>query len=412
MSTKTDEPTTTDHGSRGHHPYSPSTLQAREASPCFKPRGGTSEAAELGTRQHEAVESRVDDPLLSDEAIAAVARALSMVDNLKALIAPLPFEELVEQYLPLDSEIIEAPDGTKWEGTTAGFPDRVIVWRPTGYEENERHAALFDWKFGRYGVPPAEENRQGHAYMLGLQTRLAKQGLQLKSCQVTFFSPHRDEEPTSHTFRDGFESLGAELVTIVRRSEAIDKAIESRGFAGLTPDERKLVITSTKCRFCARLGLCPAMVELGMPIAKALKPLKVPDDVHGFNERDPKVLARDLVVADILKAWAEERRRRIVGLAIDHPEDDRYIPEGYALSAAYPREVTNPANLLTFLRKEFGWKVVEENITIPLTKFEKRLSEAAPRGEKTAAVENFQQRLEAAGLTQVAAKPVVSLRMR
>lgn len=409
MSTENTNP---DHAARGHHPYSPSTLGTREESPCFKPREGTNEAAQRGTLQHEAVEARSDEVGLSDEEAAAVARALSMVDNLKALIKTT-FEEFTEVSLPVDEEVITSASGEVWTGTTAGFPDRVIVWRPEGYAENERHAALFDWKFGRYGVPKAIENRQGHAYALGMRKLLADRGLVLKTIQVTFFSPHRDEEPTSHTFRENdFDRLYAELVTIVRRSETIDKALEARGFSGLTPDEEPLVIASSKCRFCARLGFCAKVGGLAHAIAVKAKPLKVPADVQGFNERDPLVLARDVIVADIVKAWAEERRKRIVGLAIDHPEDDRYVPEGYHLSASYPREVLDEHKLLTFLRKRFGRKIVEELITVPLTKFEKFLGEQAARGEKTAAIELFQQELENAGLTRRAARPTVSLRMK
>lgn len=68
--------------------------------------------------------------------------------------------------------------------------------------------------------------------------------------------------------------------------------------------------------------------------------------------------------------------------------------------------------MMAFLRKKFGPKMVLEEITIPLTNFEKRISEQAPRGQKTAAVEAFAQELEDNKLVERSKVPVVALRMK
>lgn len=412
------------HAGRGHHPYSPSTLQARELSPCFKPRQApvseaASEASKRGTMQHEAVEKGADHQDLSDEEADAVAAAIRLVDNSKAIVRKgqpdVEIVELTEPFLPIDDLEVESPKGERWLGSTAGYPDKVLVWRPKDYDTHERHALIPDWKFGRYAVADARVNRQGHAYLMGVAHHLAKQGLKLRSAQVLFFSPHRGEAPTSCTFRDEdglFSRMYSELVAIVRRSQAIDHAIEKKGFAGLTADERALVRTSPKCIFCDRLGLCPAITALGSQIALAAKPLEAPKDVNGFAERDPVELAKVIVLGDILKAWAEQRRKRAVQLALDHTEDDRYIPEGYKLSSSYPRKTKNPMELMAFLKERFGPDVVAENVSIPLTNFEKLVAAKAERGQKTAATEEFAEELESKGFTEKSTVPVVCLRMK
>lgn len=418
--TKTNE--VIDHGARGHHPYSPSSLQARELSPCYAPRQqsteSAAEASRRGTLQHEAVEKVEDNDTLSDEEADAVARAVNMVDNAKALIQTKLYEgetidDFQEEYLAIDDEKMG-----EWIGTTGGFPDRALVWRPKGYAPDERHAIIYDWKFGRYAVAKAQHNRQLHSYMLGLRHFLWKRSLRLRSCQGVFFSPHRNEEPNSYTFREEtdptvFDRIYGELVTIVHRSKKIDTAIEKRGFEGLSESELALVIPSPKCVFCGRLAKCPKIAEIAEKIALAAKPLEVPKgNIHGFDENDPEALRKAVVVGDIVSAWAKQRRARIVALAIEHPDDDRYVPEGYKLSSSYPRKVVDPKKLLALLTKKFGRKAVLEEITIPLTNFSKRLSEAAPRGEKTAAVEAFDAELEAANVVAKSTLPVVSLRMR
>lgn len=427
MNEQPKQPKQDGHAGRGHHPYSPSTLQARELSPCFKPRQApvsenASEASKRGTMQHEAVERGEDHADLSDEEADAVAAAIRLVENSKAIISKnnpgIEIEELTEPFLPVDNYLIPAPNGQDWVGTTAGYPDKVLIYRPKDYAENERHALIPDWKFGRYAVAEARVNRQGHAYLLGVRHLLAQRGLKLRSAQVLFFSPHRGEAPTSHTFRNTdedagtFDRLYAEVLAIVRRSAVIDHAIEKKGFSGLIPDERALVRTSPKCIFCDRLPLCPAIGALGSQVALAAKPLEAPKDINGFSERDPVELAKVVVLGDILTSWAKQRRSRVVQLALDHPEDDRYVPDGYMLSPSYPRKIVKPIEFLEFLKERFGETLVSETVSIPLTKFEKVISTQAERGQKTAAVEAFGEELEAKGFTARSTVPVVALRMK
>ena len=56
-----------DHGSRGHAEFSPSSLKYVASCAGFKGREGTNEAAEKGTRIHEALEVRDPSALHNEE---------------------------------------------------------------------------------------------------------------------------------------------------------------------------------------------------------------------------------------------------------------------------------------------------------------------------------------------------------
>src|SRR5262245_5402353 len=161
---------------RVHHPYSPSTLQAREGCAKFQPdhSAPVHETAEIGTRQHNAVETQTDDPKLLDYRAAAVVDCIKFAEErFKAFPGGTM---LKEAYLPVDDEHILNPDWVTWQqnpkalkkdeprrlflGTTAGFADVAIV------SKDETEGEVIDWKFGRNAVEEASNNLQGISYGL------------------------------------------------------------------------------------------------------------------------------------------------------------------------------------------------------------------------------------------------------
>ena len=58
--------------------------------------------------------------------------------------------------------------------------------------------------------------------------------------------------------------------------------------------------------------------------------------------------------------------------------------------------------------EDFAWSVID----LPLTPIEDKVSEQAPRGQKTATLEQFSEELATAGLVTKSAVPTVSLRMK
>ena len=89
-----------DHGSRGHHPQGPSQLKALKLCSGFENRPGTTAAAEMGTRIHEALEVRDPSNLESELEIELYNKCTRAEDS---LIAEYFGEEEYERYneLPL-----------------------------------------------------------------------------------------------------------------------------------------------------------------------------------------------------------------------------------------------------------------------------------------------------------------------
>src|SRR3970282_429181 len=87
---------------RAHHPYSPSTLQARESCPKYAPMNTESAASLKGTRQHDAIETAEGKPLLTDHEALAVAECLAYADNVaKKYPGGTIFKE---EYFSIDQE--------------------------------------------------------------------------------------------------------------------------------------------------------------------------------------------------------------------------------------------------------------------------------------------------------------------
>ena len=238
---------------RGHHPYSPSSLNSLNASPCYKSRSETNVAAERGTLQHAVADAVEDNHELTDEEAYAVSRALVLLDSIRNEVRAAGFEphEIGETYLPIDDVEVRDEQGNIWKGTTGGYPDKVIYWFP---DEHTFGCAVTDWKFGRYAVTPAEYNMQGWAYVLGAKKLL---GRKLARGRVTFFSPPRGAPPTVFEFSD--EMIEGRRLAIMKTVEEAknfhQRAGPRRGWLTLSREVwSKLFRTSDKpCQFCYRL---------------------------------------------------------------------------------------------------------------------------------------------------------------
>jgi hypothetical protein len=382
--------------SRVHHPFSPSSLQAREASPCFQPRSTVTEAAERGTLQHTAAESEEEFLQLSDAEAQAVAQVKARVAELEAEYAP-DGALFKEAYWPIDNEPFMHA-GETYHGTTAGYADVVLV-SPT-----QQRAHIFDCKFGRYAVEPAANNLQGIAYALGVLNEARKQGIRLREITVEFYAPHI-EDTSKHTFVEAeFPLLYTRVAAVVHRSQAIDTAlmVEPLDLALYQP-------TSSACTFCARLGTCEAVASLALNISGKYRPLTVPDDIRGFSLNHPSAAALGLAVAQTVKEWATEYRKRLTSKALDDPT---FVPEGYRLDVRTPRKICDKAAFLDVANTFLTPEEILDCTDYPLTVFEARIESKAPRGGKSHVSDNFKAALEEARAVERATTPVVSLRMK
>lgn len=324
--------------------------------------------AVIGTKQHDMVDSQVDDPTLPDYRAMAVADCIAFAQS--RIDANPGCTVLREEYLPIDDEVIVA-GGVPFTGTTAGYLDIGLVTK------DGRKAEVIDWKFGNNAVEDAGNNVQGMAYALGLLKRFPD----LQEITVTFIMPHLDHQ-SQHTFtRDQFDGMRWRIVTIVRRS--IEAAKNPDDFSLATPN-------SSSCRFCALIGRCPKVAEKVLSVGKKYAPLKIPNEITPSLICDPAQTKLGMQVADIVITWAEAYKRQASAKAIDDP--NCFVPDGYVLVQTSKR-IVKDARKLGELAKEYlppeDKSKVDALYDIPIGKCEKLISTAAPRGSKEATIEEF-----------------------
>jgi len=365
-----EKPATTE---RPHHPYSPSKLQCIEGCPKFDQREGeVHEAAVIGTKQHDSVDTQLDDPTLPDYRAMAVAECIRLSEERVKLYPGGTV--LREQYLPIDDEeiVIRHADGggEVFKGTTAGYLDFGVV------SADGLTAEILDWKFGQNAVEEAKNNLQGMAYGLGILKRFPK----LQTIKVGFIMPHADYV-SEHTFtRSEFDGMFLRVITVVRRAEEAHKVEDDYSMA--RPN-------LSSCRFCARIGRCPKVAEVVIAVGRKYAPLKIPADITPSLLLDPAQVKIGLGLSDIVKGWAEAYKRQSNAKAI---QDPNFIPDGYTLVQQTKRSVVNAKKLGELAKEYLPEEVrpqVEDCYDIAIGSLEKLISTAAQRGEKEKTVEDF-----------------------
>lgn len=389
---------------RIHHPYSPSSLQNREACPKYQNRNSTNAAAIAGTIQHAAAETREDDARLSDRQAEAVAQCVAFVEE-RAFNYP-GGKTLQEVYLPIDEDIcavssrtverfdIVTEDGQispgfrgrtenlVFEGTTAGYLDFTVI------SADETEAEIIDFKYGKNAVTEAKDNLQGIAYMLGLKKMFPG----LLKCRVIFLMPHIDEQ-SEHLFDlSDTSELYLRIRTVVGRS--VEAAKNPNDFSTARPNVGT-------CVFCGLVGKCPKVAELALKVGQKYKPLTVPENVNPTTLSDPKDVDMGIRLADVVKVWAEAFRRQATEKTIENLD---FVPEGYTLVTMQKRKLLDARKFAdmakTFLPPEVR-EEVEKLFDIPLGPVEDLISAAAPRGQKERTVEEFGQRITDAGIVEL-----------
>lgn len=377
---------------RIHHPYSPSTLQAREACPCWSPSGGTTEAAVAGTMQHDAAEVGLDDPRLTDAQAAAVAQCRAFCDDLASKFPGCTIFR--EKYMPVDDEQIKIlstdysmvttgprrPYYKTFLGTTAGFGDFGLV------TADLLHGEVADWKFGQHATEQTDNNLQGISYALGL----FKLYPTLQDITVTFLFPHRDEVD-QHTFdMTNASAMLLRVKTVVHRAIEADRA----------GDFRTARPSVSACSFCGRLGTCPKVAELALNVGRKYRPIDIPESLTPSLMLDPAQVGLGLQVAQVLQAWAEAYRSQATQKTL---LSDDFVPEGYKLVSATRRSVRKArelANIAKSFLPEEQHTMVEALFDIPIGPLEKLISYASPRGVKEETVEEFGRQILESGAVE------------
>jgi len=358
---------------RAHHPYSPSTLQAREACPKYQPAHSESAASLKGTRQHSAVENEEDSPMLADHEALAVAECLGYADSVAKKYPGGTV--LKEKYVKIDDE-----------DTTGGFPDFVVV------SADGKTAEIIDWKMGKHKVEPANNNLQGIAYMLGILHEFWN----LEKCVVHFVMPHIDIVDY-HTFkltREFVDEATLRIKVIVARAK--QAAADPFDFSTARP-------SVSACLFCGLVGKCPKVSEFILKISQKFAPAELPQNISPTLIHDPDDTSFGIKVAQVATAWAKAFRAAATDKALTDPD---FTPTGYILVSMQRRSVVD-AKKVAEIGKQFLPEDQAEKVDalyeIPITKVAELIEIATPRGKKKAAVEAFDEALDKSGAVELGA---------
>jgi hypothetical protein len=411
---------------RKHHPFSPSKLQSFEACACYLGKDEAGEAAQRGTLQHHAAETRTDLSILDDDEMDAVTECIDFIDEkrneMEAQRAEFIGEqasiqmaergateeetyerfvseweaktpaviEISEEYLPIDAE--------KWEyfdlktkkrdtfiGTTAGYIDRALLAHTRDF------AVLVDFKFGRWPVTKASENLQGIAYALGLKKKYPS----LKRIRVYFKLPHQNKldfhefDVSGDTGDSGYNALYLRIKTVVARAALQTFAQADKTFAAATPNV-------PTCIFCARLGLCDKVAVEMLKVCHKFAPLKVPEDITPSKLRGPGDAAVAMRCAQVAKVWSDSVRQIISGAVIS---GNMAMPPGYKIESRDGNRKVSDMRRFEMVAQEHGVppSVIDSAKRITMEPIENDIKERAPRGTKTHRLEEFKAALDQSG---------------
>jgi hypothetical protein len=355
-----------DHSSRGHAEFSPSSLKYVASCAGYEGKDGTSAAAEMGTRIHEALEVR-DPSALHNE------NETSIYDQIVEMEA-----DFMGNFPPVKEEHNEIQVDVTLDGTeTWGTCDRFLIL------ESGNEAVMADYKTGISIIDPPDKNWQAKAYAVGAFQKYKD----IEKIVFVFYVPQHNDS-LHHTFsRDDLAGLIQELSDVIKKGEEV-RPKWAKGEIDL-----KDCTPTQYCRFCKHEDACPALGGLVLDVAKKLDST-IPD-VDLENIDDPARLSELFNIAKIVENWAARIKERTREAALDGVELD-----GLKLrSMGRPKKITNNETL-TKIAEEFGLEssVLLEQGSFPLSKIAKLIGSQADKGEKKELERNFIDACESAGI--------------
>jgi len=237
----------------------------------------------------------------------------------------------------------------------------------TVLKKAKEHVDIADYKFGRTRVTHAEENIQGHAYMVGTFDMYPW----AKTVTVHFITPRLDEV-TKHTYhRKDLEWHRLRVKVIIERA---------------TEPEPKLNPRTEVCRFCKNKVSCPALHDQLLPLAKKYDSNNFAIDLlKNYSPsavEDPQILSRMLEVAPVMEAWAKAAKAKALEIATETGDE---IP-GYEVRYKNPAtKIKNTQEAFDALEEHFNAEEFMEVCDVSIAKLAKALSNKLPRGEKKSA---------------------------
>lgn len=361
------------HSERGHAEFSPSSLKYVAACAAYEGREGTSEAAEKGTRIHEALEVRDPSALHDEEEVGIYDEIVKMEAEFMSNFGEV-VEELNEIQVDIDLFGVE----------TYGTCDRFLIL------EGEKSAVMADYKTGISIIDPPEKNWQAKAYVVGAFQRYPK----LEQITFAFYVPLH-EATLTHTFtrKDDMVRLIVELHDVIRDGERV-RPLWKNG----QPDLDQCSPTQY-CRFCKHEDKCPALGYMAVNIVRRVEPTF--EDIDPYAYDDPAHLSQLFNAAKIVEAWSKTVKSKA----------SAYLKKGENLaglrlrSMGKTRKCTSNTTLLK-IAEQFG--VAEETLlemgSFPLAAIAKKVASGEKKERKSEKEKNFLAACEDAGIVQTSSE--------
>ena len=355
-----------DHGSRGHAEFSPSSLKYVAGCAGYHGKEGTSGAAEMGTRIHEALEVFDPSALHNEEELEIYEQIVEMEKEFMG-----NFSGVAEEFNEIQVTI--QLDGVETWGTC----DRFLILK-------NGNAVMADYKTGLSIIDPPEKNWQAKAYVVGA----FQQFKEINEITFVFYVPqHRAS--LAHTFERGrdLQPLIDELSNVIREGERVRPMWENG-----TPAISDCRPTQN-CRFCRHEDYCPALGGLVVEVARKINP-QLPD-IDFEKTEDPSDLEELWAISKIVSNWSDRFKERIM----KHAKDGMQFPTLRLRSMGATKSITDNDGLVA-VAMGFGIDSSEilANATIPIGKISKLIAAKADKGEKGKISEEFVDACENAGI--------------
>ncbi len=350
---------TNNHSQRGHCPFGPSSHKALHSCPGYQGTDGTSLAAEIGTRVHEALEVRDPTNLESDEELAWYNMCIEAEDN---LISEFFGDRKVERYNELQLDIPLNAGVSTW-----GTADVICV--------SGSDMLAIDYKTGKSSIDDVRENWQARAYTLGAFHKFPD----VQRCKFYFLCPQQNIILDGEFTRDDVDILRHETTNVVANAQRV-RAMWATG----TPPKEELN-PNDHCVWCRYATLCPALHGVAFGVAKKYKPLEVPDEVD-LKKAGPAQLGSLYTIAKILEPLVKEIKAKAHKAA----SEGEAIP-GWRLQSNGANAIAINNEEFMEYAEEFGISADEilRKVHIPVAKVRDILKERAPKGCKEDWAKNF-----------------------
>ena len=365
---------TPDPNAGAHAEFSPSALKYLATCPGFHGKDGSSPAAEMGTRIHEALEVRDTSTLQSEEEVEIYDQLLrdenEVFDYVYGGVAGVDIVREMRMVVEVDARSPEF-----------GTADIVAT-------HSNGTALVADYKTGISLIDPVRDNWQAKAYTLGVFQKFPH----INTIQFAFLVP-RNGGIISGTFeRSEMQSLRDEVSKVIRGAEETRPKWKT---GGIDIDD---VNPSHNCRFCRHEESCPALGAVCVEIAERDKPGMLPEGlINSKDVEDPATLATLYMVARIVENWASAIKFKAMSVALAGVE----LPGLTLKSMGTPLVVEDKTNLAKLaMRSGLTIDEILETANLSLNKLGEALGASAPRGKKGATTDAF--RAEAIELGVVA----------